>query len=81
MLKRIMDDVVTILNDIRPGEDFAGTDDFFAKGVLDSLDLTTLVAELEGRYNVFIDVAEMIPDNFRSLASIHAILVRHGANL
>jgi acyl carrier protein len=76
-----MQEVIAILNDIRPGEDFSGTDDFFAKGVLDSLDLTTLVAAIEGRYNVFIDVEEMIPENFRNLAAIRAVLGRHGVSI
>ncbi len=73
-----MQDLIAILNDIRPGEDFSETDDFFAKGVLDSVDLTTLVAALEERYSVFIDVEEMIPDHFRNLGAIRALLSKHG---
>jgi acyl carrier protein len=76
-----MQDVIAILNDIRPGEDFSGVGDFFSEGVLDSLDLTTLVAALEGRYKVFIDVEEFSPDNFRNLAAIRALLGRHGVTL
>ncbi|HEX4074022.1 MAG TPA: phosphopantetheine-binding protein [Candidatus Acidoferrales bacterium] len=73
-----MDDVIAILNEIRPGQDFSRANDFFAEGVLDSLDLTALVAALESRYNMFMDVEEIVPENFRSLAAIKAILVRHG---
>lgn len=76
-----MDEVIAILNDIRPGEDFSGADDFFNQGVLDSLDLTTLVAALETRYGVFVDVDEIVADNFRNVAAIKTILVRHGVNL
>jgi acyl carrier protein len=73
-----MDKVIAILNEIRPGQEFAGVSDFFAQGVLDSLDLTALVAALESHYDMFVDVDEMIPDNFRNLAAIKAILARHG---
>jgi acyl carrier protein len=73
-----MDTVIAILNEIRPGQEFSGVNDFFAQGVLDSLDLTALVAALESHYNVFVDVDEMVPDNFRNLAAIKAILARHG---
>jgi acyl carrier protein len=73
-----MEQVIAILSEIRPGQDFSGTDDFFARGVLDSLDLTALVSALESHYNVFMDVEEIVPDNFRSLAAIKAILARHG---
>ncbi|MGD0842217.1 MAG: phosphopantetheine-binding protein [Candidatus Acidiferrales bacterium] len=76
-----MKDVIAILNDIRPGQDFSGASDFFGQGVLDSLDLIALVSALEARYNMFVDVQEMVPDNFRSLAAIQALLARHGVSL
>jgi methoxymalonate biosynthesis acyl carrier protein len=76
-----MDDVITILNEIRPGQDFAGSQNFFDQGVLDSLDLTTLVAALESRYAVFIDVDEIVADNFRNLSAIKTLLTHKGINL
>jgi acyl carrier protein len=76
-----MNDVIEILNKIRPGQDFSGCNDFFEQGVLDSLDLTELVAALETRYNVFVDVEEIVPDKFRNLAAIQALLTRHGVTL
>jgi acyl carrier protein len=76
-----MKDVIAILNEIRPGQDFSGADDFFAQGVLDSLDLTALVAALEARYDMFVDVEELVPDNFRNVAAIKALLTRHGVTL
>jgi acyl carrier protein len=76
-----MQNVIAILNEIRPGGDFSGTDDFFARGLLDSVDLTTLVAALEERYNVFIDVEELTPDHFRNLAAIYTVLARHGVTV
>lgn len=76
-----MEDVIAILNEIRPGKDFSGADDFFVQGVLDSLDLTSLVAALEARYDLFVDVEELVPENFRNLAAIRALLARHGVAL
>jgi acyl carrier protein len=76
-----MDEVIAILNEIRPGQDFSGADNFFDQGVLDSLDLTALVAALESRYNVFIDVDEIIADNFCNLTAIKTILGRKGIRL
>jgi acyl carrier protein len=76
-----MKDVIAILNEIRPGQDFSAADDFFAQGVLDSVDLTYLVAALETRYNVFVDVEELVPENFCSLGAIGAFLARHGTAL
>jgi acyl carrier protein len=76
-----MNELITILNEIRPGQNFSKADNFFDQGVLDSLDLTALVAALESRYGVFIDVEEMTADNFRNLAAIKSVLARKGVNL
>jgi acyl carrier protein len=76
-----MNELTAILNDIRPGEDFAGTENFFDQGVLDSLDLTTLVASLELRYGIFLDVDEIVPENFRNLEAIKSLLASKGVTV
>jgi acyl carrier protein len=76
-----MDEVIVILNEIRPGQTFSGVDNFFDQGVLDSLDLTALVAALESHYDVFMDVDEIVADNFCNLAAIKTVLTRKGVNL
>jgi acyl carrier protein len=76
-----MDQLIAILNEIRPGQNFSEAENFFDQGLLDSLDLTALVAELESRYGVFMDVDEIVADNFRNLAAIKTVLARKGVNL
>jgi acyl carrier protein len=76
-----MDELIAILNEVRPGQAFAGANDFFEQGILDSLDLTTLVSALESRYDVFMDVDEIVATNFRNLAAIRALLARKGVNI
>jgi acyl carrier protein len=76
-----MDQVIAILNEIRPGQKFAGAQDFFEQGMLDSLDLTALVAALESQYGVFMDVDEIVADNFKNLGAIKAILERKGVTV
>jgi acyl carrier protein len=73
-----MHELTAILNDIRPGQDFSKAKNFFDQGMLDSLDLTTLVSALEARFGVFIDVDEMVVENFCSLSAIESILTRKG---
>jgi acyl carrier protein len=73
-----MDEVIAILNEIRSGQNFSGAENFFDQGMLDSLDLTALVASLETRYDIFMDVDEIVPENFRNLAAIKALLARKG---
>ena len=76
-----MEELITILNEIRPGKNFSKAENFFAQGVLDSLDLTALVAALESRYGVFIDVDEITAHNFRNLAAIKTVLTSKGISL
>jgi acyl carrier protein len=76
-----MDTLISILNEIRPGQNFSKAENFFEQGMLDSLDLTALVAALESRYGVFIDVDEITANNFRNLAAIKAVLTTKGVSL
>jgi acyl carrier protein len=76
-----MDELIAILNEIRPGQDFSTAENFFDQGVLDSLDMTTLVSALETRYGVFMDVDEIVADNFCNLAAIKTVLARKGVTL
>ncbi len=78
---RVMDELIAILDEIRPGQQFSGAENFFDQGILDSLDLTALVAALETRYNVFMDVDEIVADNFRNLTAIKTTLARKGVKL
>jgi acyl carrier protein len=76
-----MNELVSILTELRPGKDFSAAKNFFDEGLLDSLDLTTLVSALESRYGVFVDVDEMIPENFQSLAAIQKFLAGKGVEI
>jgi acyl carrier protein len=76
-----MEDLKNILNEIRPEKDYAGARNFFDEGLLDSLDMTALVASLEQRYNVFLDIDEIVPENFQNLTAIKMLLERKGITL
>ena len=54
------------------GEDF----DLIENGVVDSLGLLKVIAWLEGHFRVSVDIAEMVPENFRSVTAIGAVLRR-----
>ncbi len=72
------DPILELLQGIRPEEDYASSDDYFVDGLLDSLDLITLVSALDRRYGISIRGVDILPENFRSLAAIRALLARHG---
>ncbi len=74
-----MQDITTILKNIRPEFEFAGVDDFFARGMLDSFDLTVLVSSLEETFSISVDGADIVPENFRSTEAIASLLKKYGA--
>ena len=68
-----------ILEEIALGRELESIDpdeDLLARGVIDSLAVTQLVAFLEERYSIRITDDELVPDNFRSLACMEAFVER-----
>lgn len=67
-----------ILKGIRPEFDFTASDDFIADGMLDSFDMVTLVAALDKTYGISISGADIVPENFKNLQAIEALLRKCG---
>lgn len=70
--------VLDLLSALRPEFDFRQSTDFFADGLLDSLDLITLVADLEKAYGIRIDGMAIVPENFHSVEAIERLLGEAG---
>ena len=73
-----MKSVSELLSQIRPEFSFDGVEDFFEAGMLDSFDLVTLVSELDRQYQISIDGTDIVPENFRNISAILALLRKHG---
>ena len=71
-----MKTIAQILKDVRPDVDYGASADFIADGLLDSLDIIKLVAELETNYAVSIDGNEIASRNFFDVASIEKLVQR-----
>ena len=70
-----------ILKEIRPEFDFTASSDFIADGMLDSFDMVTLVATLDKTYGISIQGTDILPENFKNLQTIEALLQQSGAQL
>ncbi|MGA2281538.1 MAG: acyl carrier protein [Verrucomicrobiota bacterium] len=73
-----MKNITDILKEIRPEFDFTTSTDFMADGMLDSFDMVTLVATLDKTYGISINGVDIVPENFRNLETITALLRRNG---
>ena len=65
-----MDKIKEILEGIRPDVDFDSDALLVTDGVLDSVDIIALVAELSDEYDIKIKPAHLIPSNFDSISAI-----------
>ena len=75
-----MKTVAEILKEIRPEFDFTASSDFMADGMLDSFDMVTLVATLDKNYGISIQGTDIIPENFKNLQTIEALLRQCGVS-
>ena len=71
-----MEQLLAILNDLHPDVDFSVTEDLIDDGILDSLDIVTLVTEIHSEFDVTIPAEEIVPENFNSAAALMALIER-----
>lgn len=69
-----MEQLLAILKELRPDVDFAAETALVDDGVLDSIDVVTLIAELSDRFDVEIPAEEIVPENFNSANALWAML-------
>lgn len=74
-----MKSIVEILKEIRPEFDFTASRDFMADGLLDSFDMVTLVSALDKNYGISIPGTDIVPENFRNLQTVEALVRKSGA--
>ena len=68
--------IIEILEDIQPEADYETCQTLIDDHILTSLDVLSLVAELEDEFDVTIPTVEIIPYNFNSVDAIAAMVER-----
>jgi acyl carrier protein len=72
----IKEQVMNILNEIKPTKDLTTVTDIIEGGYLDSFELMSLIAQLGDDFGIEIDVDEIMPENFNSVDAIAAMVER-----
>ena len=65
-----MEELLQILEDMRPDVDFATEKKLITGGIIDSFDVVSLVAELSDAFDIEIGPQYLIPENFNSADAI-----------
>lgn len=71
-----MEKLKKILEDINPSIDYDHEKKLIDDHLLDSLNIITLVGEIEDEFDIVIPTVEIIPDNFNSLESLEYLINR-----
>ena len=68
--------IIEILEDIQPEADYETCQTLIDDHILTSLDVLSLVAELEDEFDVTIPTVEIIPSNFNSVGILSSEIFR-----
>ena len=71
-----MDEILEILNELHPDVDFENEEGLVDRRIIDSLDIVTLVSEIDDRLDVTIPAEEIIPENFNSAKALSELVRR-----
>ncbi len=69
-----MEEILNILQEIKPGVDFSVEENIIEDELLDSFDIVTLVAKLNDEFDIEITPSDLIPENFSSAKNIYNLV-------
>ncbi len=71
-----MEELLEILQEVKPGVDFENDTDLIGHGVLDSITMVTLVLELNDAFDIEITPVDIVPENFKTVQTIQNMIQR-----
>ena len=71
-----MEKLIEILTSLHPEVDFENNDSLIDDGILDSLDIVTLVTEINAEFDVTIPAEQIVPENFNSAEALMELITR-----
>lgn len=69
-----MNDFIAMLKKIKPNVNFENEDALVDDGILESLDIITIIAEIADKYDVIIPSDEITSDNFNSAEALYELV-------
>ena len=70
----MMNELMEILEQLRPDVDFENETGLIANGILDSFDIVSLVGELNDAFDIEIKPTDLVSENFNSAEAILALV-------
>lgn len=69
-----MEELLELLEHVRPGVDFENEKFLLDGAVLNSFDVVMIIGELNEHYDIDISVDDILPENFNSAEAIYALV-------
>ena len=69
-----MEELLNILNEMHPDVDFATEEHLIDNMILDSLDIVSLIAEINDVFDVTITARDIVHANFNSAKALYALI-------
>ena len=76
-----MERLMKILGDLHPEVNFGGKEKLIEGGILDSLDIVSMVSDINDQYGVSIGAEDVIRENFETPEEIRALIMRRGGEV
>lgn len=71
-----MEELLELLEGVKPGVDFENEKDLIGTGILDSISIVEIVGELNDEFDIEISPIDIVPENFKNIDAIYALVQR-----
>lgn len=71
-----VEELLDILKGLKPGVDFENEKNLIEDRLLDSLDVMNLTVEMNDEFDIEITPLDILPENFKSIETIYALITR-----
>ncbi len=76
-----MEDLIRIMDEIRPDIDFTKENKLIDDGVLDSFDIISIVSEVNDFFGIELNVNDLLPENFNSAEALFDLITKMKSRL
>ncbi|MBR4580496.1 MAG: acyl carrier protein [Lachnospiraceae bacterium] len=72
-----MDELIELLEEIRPDVDFKTEEYLVDGGILDSFDIITIVGEMKDKFGIEPSVEDIVPEKFNSVRAMYELIQKY----
>lgn len=69
-----MEELLNLLKEVRPDVDFENETELIDDGILDSMDVVSIISSIDDVFGVQIRITELDPENFNSVENLWSLI-------